>query len=103
MANSLFNFVNLSDLNGTNGFIFNSISQNNGLGTSVSNGGDINGDGIDDLIIGAASASPNGKDGARVVSYKERKNFVQLIGEGALCLRNSSETKLACDRNEKVV
>jgi hypothetical protein len=37
-----------------------------------------------------------------VVSYKERKNFVQLIGEGALCLRNSSETEFAGDRNEAV-
>ncbi|MEH2325046.1 MAG: hypothetical protein V7K32_16095 [Nostoc sp.] len=60
MANLLFNFLNLSDLNGTNGFIINAISQND-RGISVSNGGDINGDGIDDLIIGARGASPNGK------------------------------------------
>ncbi|MGF2040132.1 MAG: beta strand repeat-containing protein [Nostoc sp. CmiVER01] len=59
MANSLFNFLKLSDLNGTNGFIFNGISQNNRT-TSVSNGGDINGDGIDDLIIGFEGADPNG-------------------------------------------
>ena len=50
--------LNLSDLNGTNGFIIN------GSGTSVSNAGDINNDGIDDLIIGASNASPNGKDEA---------------------------------------
>ncbi|MEH2035253.1 beta strand repeat-containing protein [Nostoc sp.] len=60
MANSLFNFLNLSDLNDTNGFIINGIAQNDSSGISVSNGGDINGDGIDDLIIGAPSASPNG-------------------------------------------
>jgi hypothetical protein len=39
----------------------------------------------------------------RVVSYKERKNFIELVGEGALCLRNSSETKFASDRNKEIV
>jgi len=38
-----------------------------------------------------------------VVSYKERKNFIELVGEGALCLRNSSETKFASDRNKEIV
>ncbi|AUB43742.1 Ca2+-binding protein, RTX toxin-related (plasmid) [Nostoc flagelliforme CCNUN1] len=60
MANSLFNFLNLSDLNGTNGFIINGIASADYSGTSVSNAGDINNDGIDDLIIGAPGASPNG-------------------------------------------
>ncbi|MCC5600935.1 beta strand repeat-containing protein [Nostoc favosum] len=64
MANSLFNFLNLSDLNGTNGFIINGIAVNDGSGTSLSNAGDINNDGIDDLIIGAPYASPNGISGA---------------------------------------
>ncbi|MCC5650244.1 hypothetical protein LC609_10425 [Nostoc sp. XA013] len=60
MANFLFNFLDLSDLNGTNGFIINGIAKGDTSGSSVSNGGDINGDGIDDLIIGAPTADPNG-------------------------------------------
>ncbi|MEH2233787.1 MAG: hypothetical protein V7K71_29820 [Nostoc sp.] len=52
--------LNLSDLNGSNGFLINGIAEGGRLGNSVSNAGDINGDGIDDLIIGASSASPNG-------------------------------------------
>ncbi|MEH2182932.1 beta strand repeat-containing protein [Nostoc sp.] len=54
----------LSNLNGTNGFLINGIAYYNGLGSSVSYGGDINDDGIDDLIIGAPYASPNGNSGA---------------------------------------
>ncbi|MCC5603820.1 beta strand repeat-containing protein [Nostoc favosum] len=56
------NTLNLSDLNGTNGFIINGIAANDYSGSSLSNAGDINNDGIDDLIIAARGASPNGKD-----------------------------------------
>ena len=56
MANSSFN---LSDLNASNGFIINGIAAYDELGASVSYAGDINNDGIDDLIIGAPTASPN--------------------------------------------
>ncbi|MBD2533715.1 FG-GAP repeat protein [Nostoc flagelliforme FACHB-838] len=55
---------NLSSLNGTNGFIINGIAENDRLGISISNAGDINNDGIDDLIIGARGADPNGKSNA---------------------------------------
>jgi Ca2+-binding RTX toxin-like protein len=60
MANPV---LNLSDLNGSNGFVINGINAGDYLG-SVSNAGDINGDGIDDLIIGAFRASPNGQSAA---------------------------------------
>ncbi|ELR96644.1 S-layer family protein [Gloeocapsa sp. PCC 73106] len=52
--------LNLSTLNGTNGFILNGSDANDNSGRSVSNAGDINGDGFDDLIIGAFGADPNG-------------------------------------------
>ncbi|MEA5534957.1 RHS repeat-associated core domain-containing protein [Crocosphaera sp. XPORK-15E] len=45
-------YFNLSDLNGGNGFIINGINENDGSGWSVSIAGDVNGDGIDDLLIG---------------------------------------------------
>jgi Ca2+-binding RTX toxin-like protein len=54
----------LSSLNGTNGFIINGISSYDFSGYSVSDAGDINGDGIDDLIISAANATANGKSNA---------------------------------------
>jgi hypothetical protein len=52
--------VNLSALNGSNGFAINGIATNDYSGRSVSSAGDVNGDGFDDLIIGASSADPNG-------------------------------------------
>ncbi|MBG1269533.1 hypothetical protein F8S12_25700, partial [Nostoc sp. WHI] len=52
--------LNLSSLNGSNGFVLNGIDANDSSGYSVSSAGDINGDGFDDLIIGARFANPNG-------------------------------------------
>ena len=52
--------LNVSDLNGANGFAINGINAGDNLGRSVSSAGDINGDGFDDLIIGASNADPNG-------------------------------------------
>jgi hypothetical protein len=51
---------NLSELNGSNGFAINGFAANNNSGSSVSSAGDVNGDGFDDLIIGAVLADPNG-------------------------------------------
>ena len=51
---------NLSTLNGSNGFAINGIAVSDYSGYSVSSAGDVNGDGFDDLIIGAPGVSPNG-------------------------------------------
>ncbi|WP_144876322.1 beta strand repeat-containing protein, partial [Hyella patelloides] len=46
----------LSALDGSNGFILQGVNTEDGTGSSVSDAGDVNGDGIADLIIGAPSA-----------------------------------------------
>ena len=51
---------NLADLNSSNGFVINGIAARDLLGISVSRAGDINDDGIDDIIIGARGADPSG-------------------------------------------
>ncbi len=48
--------VLLNSLNGNNGFIVTGISASDQIGDSVAPAGDINQDGIDDLIIGAQNA-----------------------------------------------
>ncbi|MDI3337928.1 peptidoglycan DD-metalloendopeptidase family protein [Defluviimonas aestuarii] len=56
--------LDLSSLDGTNGFIINGIDAGGSSGASVSSAGDVNGDGFDDLLIGASSADPNGQSSA---------------------------------------
>lgn len=56
----------LSALNGQNGFVINGTQSQDRSGGSVSAAGDFNGDGIDDLIIGAAFANPEGSDNAGI-------------------------------------
>ncbi|MBD2108181.1 integrin alpha [Nodosilinea sp. FACHB-13] len=65
----------LSTLNGSNGFVINGIDAGDLSGFSVSNAGDINNDGVDDLIIGASGADPNGKSDAG-------KSYVVFGGAG---------------------
>jgi hypothetical protein len=55
---------NLSELDGSNGFVINSINKDEGWGFPVSDAGDVNGDGLDDLIIGRPGAKANGQEGA---------------------------------------
>jgi len=52
--------VQLSALNGSNGFRLDGVAANDGLGRSVSAAGDVNGDGVGDVVIGAFGADPNG-------------------------------------------
>jgi hypothetical protein len=52
--------VDLSTLDGSNGFVINQTKQFNFFGSSVTGANDINGDGIDDLIISDPYADPNG-------------------------------------------
>jgi hypothetical protein len=49
---------------GTGGFVINGENANDQSSTSISNAGDVNGDGLDDLIIGAFGADVSGKSNA---------------------------------------
>ena len=54
--------INLSSLNGTNGFRLDGVAAGDASGFSVASAGDVNGDGYADLIIGANLADLNGTD-----------------------------------------
>ena len=78
--------VELSDVeSGTGGFVINGVDRNDGSvgvivisarsGNSVSNAGDVNGDGFADLIVGAVGDSPNG--------FFSGASFVVFGGQGS--------------------
>ncbi len=57
--------VNLSDVvGGTLGFVINGIDPDDHSGHSVSGAGDMNGDGLADVIVGARHADPDGHSSA---------------------------------------
>lgn len=68
--------IDLASLDGTNGFAINGSALGEVSGYSVSGAGDINGDGIDDLIIGAQNA-PNylTHEGAAYVIFGSASGF----------------------------
>ena len=57
MLTPLQSSFDLSSLDGSNDFVVNGIHSGDNVGVSVSGAGDINGDGFDDLIIGAHRVS----------------------------------------------
>ncbi|CAB5495011.1 FG-GAP-like repeat-containing protein [Bathymodiolus thermophilus thioautotrophic gill symbiont] len=66
---------------GTGGFVINGENEDDLSGRSVSSAGDVNGDGLDDLIVGAYKADPNSKDKAGksyVVFGKTNESAVDL-------------------------
>ena len=52
--------IDLATLDGTNGFTLIGVDANDRSGCSVSSAGDVNGDGFDDLIVGATGAESAG-------------------------------------------
>ena len=61
---SLSSSLDLTSLNGSNGFVINGIDESDQSGHWTSSAGDFNGDGFDDILIGATDADPNGNSGA---------------------------------------
>ena len=77
--------LNLSTLDGSNGFRLDGEAANDDSGGSVSGAGDINGDGFDDLIIGADDADPNGtSSGSSYVVFGRQGGFGAILNLATL-------------------
>jgi len=80
----------LSALDGTNGFVINGIDGGDRSGSSVSSSGDVNGDGFDDIIIGAPLGGSDGPSntGASYIVFgrtkASRRISIQLISTAAM-------------------
>jgi Ca2+-binding RTX toxin-like protein len=76
--------LDLSSLNGSNGFKLNGVEPGDQSGISVASAGDVNGDGYDDLIIGAKYADYNGNNsGAAYILYGHSRSVSFTGGSGA--------------------
>ena len=68
--------IDVSSLNGINGFKISGVAAGDQAGRSVASAGDINHDGFDDLIIGADDADPHGVvSGAAYVVFGHASGF----------------------------
>jgi hypothetical protein len=73
--------INLSAIaSGTGGFIINGENFIDNSGYSVSTAGDVNGDGLDDLIIGAPNANLSGRIDAGKSYVVFGTLFLQSLG-----------------------
>ncbi len=89
--------VELSDVDaGIGGFVLNGLSAGDLAGTSVHGGGDVNGDGLADVIVGAMEDDPNGDNSgaAFVVFGKKDTTAVELsaieAGTGGFVINGAS-------------
>ena len=84
-TNSNPSVFNLATLNGINGFTLNGLEAHSYSGSALSNAGNINGDGIEDILIGARDAAPNGfASGAAYLYYGKSSGFSVNVDLGSL-------------------
>jgi hypothetical protein len=77
--------MSLADLDGDNGFRMNGVAAGDELGSSVRAAGDINADTVDDIVLGAPAAGPNGADsGASYVVFGSDQGWSATLNLSAL-------------------
>jgi hypothetical protein len=67
VGSSAIDLSTIADASTPTGFVINGEVENDYSGSSVSSAGDVNGDGLDDLIVGAYGADPSDKSSAGAI------------------------------------
>ena len=90
-SNGLNGIVELSELDGRDGFRIDGTSRQDYSGQAISSAGDVNGDGIDDFAIGARGTGYNGDySGSTYVVFGKESGFSGVIGLSAI-VRSGSD------------
>ena len=77
--------LDLSSLNGSNGFKLSGVARNDASGISVASAGDVNGDGFSDMIVGAVGAAPHGESsGETYVVFGKASGFAANLDLSSL-------------------
>ncbi len=94
--------IDLASLNSTQGFRIDGANANDWSGLSVASAGDVNGDGRDDVIIGASAASNNGRflSGSSFVVQVDATPPQTTIDSGPSGPTNDSTPTFAFSSNE---
>lgn len=72
---SLTGTINLADLDGTDGFLMMGEDAGDLFGIDVSTAGDVNGDGFEDIIVGASEGGSSGNTGVAYVIFGKADGF----------------------------
>lgn len=84
--------LEVSTLNGSNGFALFGVAASDSAGGPVAGAGDINGDGLGDLIVGAATADPNGiTDAGQSYVLYGRRSFGANLNLSSLLAANGGD------------
>lgn len=90
--------LDLSTLDGSNGFVLNGVTAEDLAGGAISAVGDLNGDGIDDMAIGASGAAPDGLNDAGLVhvvygggDFGASFDLANLNGQNGFTVSGSNE------------
>ncbi|MEM6468828.1 MAG: hypothetical protein AAF802_04615 [Planctomycetota bacterium] len=90
-SNSFGTSVDLTSLNGTTGFEIKSLIDGDELGTAVASAGDVNNDGVDDVIVSATETGLVGDQGGEVyVVYGQTTAFSAELDVSAIDGTNGS-------------
>ncbi len=96
--------LNLNDLNGINGAVINGNYIQSRFGHSVNAAGDVNNDGIDDIIIGAPDVDSNDvvRSGAAYIIFGHEQGLIHPLGVSDLNGINGFEIRGITQENSRI-
>lgn len=75
----------VTDVDGTNGFRLDGVKDGDNMASSIAGGGDFNGDGLDDIVLGSPNYDPDNRQfGAATIVFGDAQNTTSPRNVGML-------------------